>query len=187
MHIHITMPRLPEENGVEFRYARGWFGYAVDSLGRVWSCWIWGRPYVGSNWRVLKDAPHRDGYRKIGLCRDGKQQTRAVHIVVLEAFVGDCPAGMESRHFPDNNRANNCIENLAWGTHEQNCADKAACGTDGIGERHPMAKITATDVLAMRKRRKRTGESYSKIGQRFGLSWSATRAAIVGDNWKHIA
>lgn len=51
-----------------------------------------------------------------------------MHRLVLSAFVGPAPEGMEALH-RDGSRANNRIANLAWGTHAQNQRDQLAHGT----------------------------------------------------------
>jgi hypothetical protein len=52
-----------------------------------------------------------------------------VHRLVLEAFVGPCPIGMQCRHFPDPNPANCNLKNLQWGTPMENTEDKRVHGT----------------------------------------------------------
>lgn len=47
---------------------------------------------------------------------------RTVHSLVLEAFVGPCPPGMEARH-RDDDPTNNALENLVWGSRSQNSDD----------------------------------------------------------------
>ena len=44
---------------------------------------------------------------------------RYVHLLVLEAFVGPRPPGMEALH-GDDERDNNRLDNLSWGTHAVN-------------------------------------------------------------------
>lgn len=56
-----------------------------------------------------------------------------VHRLVLEAFVGPCPPGMECRHFPDRDPTNNRLDNLSWATRKQNMEDKASHGTNRKG------------------------------------------------------
>lgn len=47
---------------------------------------------------------------------------RTVHSLVLEAFVGPCPEGMEARHL-DDNPTNNHLSNLVWGSRSENSYD----------------------------------------------------------------
>ena len=52
----------------------------------------------------------------------GANNTKKVHRLVLETFVGPSPVGMECLHI-DGNPTNNHIENLRWGTRIENRAD----------------------------------------------------------------
>lgn len=70
------------------------------------------------------------GYLFIVLSRGNRPSNALVHALVLEAFVGPCPAGMEARHL-DGKPANNQLSNLLWDTHRANCDDRAIHGTSG--------------------------------------------------------
>lgn len=59
------------------------------------------------------------GYIWVALYCDGKRRDRAVHILMLEAFVGPCPPGHESFHVNDVQWDNRII-NLRWDTHSAN-------------------------------------------------------------------
>ena len=85
--------------------------------------------------RILKSWLDRYGYLWVDLSRDGESNHRLIHQMVLEAFVGKCPDEMECRHY-DGNSTNNRLENLSWGTHEQNEGDKKRHGTVPRGERN---------------------------------------------------
>jgi hypothetical protein len=128
-------------------------GYRVGDDGSVWSRWarsyssgVIGCQYVlGSEWHPMK--PNRSKrYATVQL----SGETRYVHLLVLETFVGPCPDGMEARHFPDNDPANNRLGNLQWSTHAENIADKVTHGTTLRGERNPKCKLTAEQVRAIR-------------------------------------
>lgn len=68
------------------------------------------------------------GYPIADLWRDGKPQTFRVHRLVLAAFVGPCPPGMEGCH-DDGDPSNNQLTNLRWDTHSANIADQVTHGT----------------------------------------------------------
>lgn len=67
---------------------------------------------------------HEHGHIAAGITR----KTRYFHRLVLEAFIGPCPEGMECRHL-DGDAGNNRLENLAWGTPIENGEDKVRHGT----------------------------------------------------------
>ncbi|MET0992976.1 MAG: NUMOD4 motif-containing HNH endonuclease [Mycobacterium sp.] len=113
----------------EWRALPGYEGiYAVSDQGRVQSLdriTDRGRKWKG---RILSPATMPSGYRTVSLWRNGKQTTALVHRLVLFAFVGPCPEGMEALHkcgVPSDNR----LVNLAWGTHSENQHDQVSHGT----------------------------------------------------------
>lgn len=85
--------------------------------------------------RLLKLKPLRSGHLTVDLWRHGKGHDRLVHRMVLEAFVGACPAGMEACH-RDGEPSNNCVGNLYWGTRSENMHDLVRHGG------HPSASKT---------------------------------------------
>src|SRR4051794_31712386 len=94
-------------------------GYKVGTAGSVWSCHKPGKGVFATTWRRLR--PRQTGlYEQVWLA-GGSQPL--VHRLVLEVFVGPCPAGMECCH-ADGNSLNNALDNLRWDTPEANEADK---------------------------------------------------------------
>lgn len=60
----------------------------------------------------------------VTLCKEGKVYgPRAVHLYVLETFVGPRPEGMQACH-GDGDPANNRLSNLRWDTCSNNNLDK---------------------------------------------------------------
>ena len=76
---------------------------------------------------VLSGTRSTIGHRQVRLSMRGKAKTLKVHRLVLEAFVGPCPMGMEGCHgndIPDDNR----LENLRWDTRSGNALDRVRNG-----------------------------------------------------------
>jgi hypothetical protein len=72
---------------------------------------------------VLKQATISKGYRAVGLCRrDRPMVTKYVHHLVLEAFVGPKPVGMECCHGVGG-PADNRLSNVRWGSSSENNHD----------------------------------------------------------------
>lgn len=98
--------------------------YDVSDQGRVMSL---ARIDASGNRRkprILRPRPDRRGYLMVDLYRGGVQRTHKVHRLVLTAFTGPCPDGMEACHGddrPDNNR----LTNLRWDTSGGNAADRS--------------------------------------------------------------
>lgn len=97
----------------------GYDNYQVSDLGRVRGCK-----------KVLKPQRHsRTRYWHVSLYRNGSVQTRLIHQLVLEAFVGPRPAGCECLH-ADDNAANNQLSNLRYGSRSANRYDSVRNGRD---------------------------------------------------------
>ena len=116
---------------------------------------------------------------------DGLLEKIYLHRLVAEAFRGACPDGMECRHL-DGDKKNNNSENLCWGTRQENSNDKKLHGTSPIGELNAGAKLSEKLVLNMREHRKKTGDSYKKIGVLFSVSTMTAYRAITKQSWGHI-
>lgn len=99
----------------------------------------------------LKKSLSSEGYLVVGVGRDRRNRTVQVHTLVLTAFVGPCPKGMECRHL-NGIKTDNRITNLAWGTREENSQDKVSHGTDNRGEKHATSKFTDSQAEDIRKR-----------------------------------
>jgi hypothetical protein len=116
-------------------------GYEASDLGRVRSVDRvivdkWGCPGKRRG-RVLaldlkRNKRRNDLRQAIRLGKGGN--ARYVHHLVLEAFVGPRPDGMEACH-ENGNSLDNRLSNLRWDTHAANMADQRRHGTDGGGRR----------------------------------------------------
>lgn len=83
---------------------------------------------------ILRPGKMVGGYLFVNLYQAAKVKTPVtVHRLVLEAFVGPRPDGMECRHL-DGDPANNRLANLAWGSPVENASDR---------KRHQVERRTA--------------------------------------------
>lgn len=97
--------------------------YEVSDQGRVRSL-----PRAGTRGIVLSpDIPKRGGYPSVRLSRDGRKVHRAVHSLVITAFVGPRPPGLECRH-GNGDPTDNRLANLTWGTSTENAYDTVSHG-----------------------------------------------------------
>lgn len=108
--------------------------YEVSNYGRVRSLdrSVLSRRKTGEYWyavkgRELSQTVMPDGRMIVSLSRDGKTRLGRVSVLVLEAFVGPRPPGMQGCHW-DDDPSNNHLSNLRWGTPKQNAADRVRNG-----------------------------------------------------------
>ena len=109
-------------------------GRCVGSLlvfGSIVEMGIW----ITRKGKLLKSGLDKDGYVLYGLCSKGKCKTHKAHRLVLEAFVGPCPTGLETRHL-NGVRNDNRLDNLAWGTPAEQMDDILRHGHRRTGPDH---------------------------------------------------
>lgn len=119
------------------------------------------------------------GHMTVHLGVDGRKLSASVHRLVLEAFVGPCPDGMEGCH-EDGNPANNRPGNLRWDTHYENNQDRKRHGTYATGEAHAMAKLTDAQVSEIRS----SGKRYRQVAEEYGISRSQAHRICKGQSWR---
>jgi hypothetical protein len=162
----------------EWRPVPGFPGYEASSIGRVRSLRnTVGRPRAEPV--ILKLRPHSGGYLNVGM----GNRTFYVHRVVLMAFTGACPAGLDACHW-NGDRKDNRVTNLRWATRRENLADKDRHGTTLRGSTHPVAKLTE-DKLSKAKELLVTGMSQSKVATLLGVSQSVISRSTRGITWRH--
>jgi hypothetical protein len=97
----------------------------------------------------------------------GKPVGRYVHRMVMETFVGQCPNGMSVSHINGDN-SDNRLDNLVYETHKNNVSRKVSHGTYTAGANHHTAKLSASDVTAIRL----SSQSCAKLAKILGVSAS---------------
>ena len=163
-------------------------GYEVSDLGRVRSHWRnAGQKSILQDTpvRILRQYPRHDGYMMVRLRRNGKHYSIKIHKMVLEAFVGPCPSGLEARHGPNGNLDNSLV-NLSYGTQLQNMADRVRDGTAPRGEKCGAAKLTEEAVRSILTDLS-MGISLSIIANRHRVSKTTIYDIRAGRTWWHLS
>ena len=177
----------------EWRAVVGFDGYEVSSLGRVRSLdrvreYTRVDQYSGKeltvkrrhNGRILRPGKASNGYLTVAL---GRGRSVYVNILVLNAFVGPRPKGCECLHW-DDDRENNQISNLRWGTRSQNLHDAVRNGCKPIGSRVWNAKLDEASVSIIKKQEGLV--SSDVIAGAHGVSGATIRQVFRGRTWKHV-
>lgn len=165
-----------------FKSVVGYEGlYEVSNLGRV-------KSLVPHNRRQFDFLKQSDSGKANTIClfKEGKKKTINVHRLVLEAFIGTRPKGLECCH-NDGNYKNNHIDNLRWDTHLSNTRDtinhgKFVCTQ---GERHGMSKLNNEDVLSI-KNAIAAGYSDTQISKMYSITRRHANSIRNGKLWNHI-
>lgn len=147
--------------------------YSVSSEGRI-------RSHKGVEDLVLKSFASKDGYIHVNICAAGVRNTRAVHHLVLEAFVGPRLPGKEGSHL-NGNRGDARLANLRYESHAENCRRRREHGTqtNPPGDRSACVKLKdhqVAEVAALRAK----GLLQREIAEHFGVSRTLIWAILNG-------
>jgi len=158
----------------EWRAIPGYEGlYEISNLGRVR-----GSVRRGTSGSVLSLAQEKNGYTKVSLYKNCKRKIFWLHALILEAFIGPRPLGMQGCH-NDGDRSNNVLGNLRWDTPSANYDDARKHGTAAIGDRNPSTKIKVSDRLEIRRLRAE-GMVQREIASRFGVCQQTISELLKG-------
>lgn len=107
--------------------------YSISSLGRV----VRTAPARGTRvGRLLRPERNQDGYLMIQPYFDGHSLRCSIHRQVAIAFIGEPPEpGLLVRHL-DDDKDNNAVANLAWGTIQDNATDARRNGSYATRQEH---------------------------------------------------
>jgi len=161
-------------------------GYRVGDDGSVWTRKMRGSRdgSLTNDWRRLKAYTDRRGAQHVTLCNGTKPKTRTVHSLVMFAFIGPRPSGMDICH-NDGNPANNTVDNLRWDTRKGNMADMIRHDRSTRGERHRLAVLTELQVIDI-KRRSNSGAVGRMLAKEYGVSYAQISRIKNGIRWPHV-
>jgi hypothetical protein len=111
---------------------------------------------------------------------NGKPRTFYIHQLVAKVFIGNRPNDMVVRHL-DGNRYNNKVNNLAYGTPEQNYADNVKHKTHK-GSNNGRSIFNESSVKAV-KYLIEYGIKKQLLADAFGVSVGTIYAINSGRNW----
>ena len=89
--------------------------YQVSNLGRVKSL-NYNRT---KKEKILKPRSNKDGYLNVNLYKEGRMKTCLVHRLVAKAFIPN-PDNKSQVNHRDEDKTNNCVDNLEWMTRREN-------------------------------------------------------------------
>jgi hypothetical protein len=190
-HRFTPIPAEQRPPHVEYRDIPGYPGYQAGNDGSVWSCWTirglgWGNGavwFMGSVWHRLRPG-RAAGYFRVAIRdKNGRKRTRKVHQLILESFIGLRPKDYETRHL-DDNKTNNALKNLCYGTKSENQLDRNGKGWLR-GEAVGMAKLTENDVRKIRRLHE-TGIGSTRLGRQFGVDRGTIKNVLARRTWRHV-
>jgi hypothetical protein len=133
----------------------------------------------------------RADYPEVKLCAGAGSAVRYVKVayLVLEAFIGPRPAGMECRHL-DDNRWNSLLCNLQWGTHAENARDMTRNGHAHVvrsGNEAYRGNATLTNVQVEEIRSLFPATSCIALGHKYGVKRNTISDIVFGRSWTNVS
>ena len=163
----------------------GFDGYEVSDQGRVRSFHKRDRGDVAGPVWIISDEPQRilspgsckRGYQTVGLRMDGKTHPRKIHALVMLAFIGEIPHGLEVCH-NDGDPRNNRLSNLRYDTSSANAADMV---------RHERgSRLFSNETIRRIRELRATGYSILKLCRKFNASRDAIGNMCSGTTFREI-
>ena len=178
----------------KWRWVRKYKGiYKVSTKGRVKSV---DRIVPGKNktTRLIRgrmiaiQANVRTGQAQVNLYKNNKGRHYLVGRLVLTAFVGPCPEGMECCHFPDADQMNNQLTNLRWGTSNENKADMLKHGTRPQGAAVAGAVLDEEKVKEIKMALKNDimWGRRARLARKYKVHQNTIRDIDLGVTWSHV-
>lgn len=151
----------------------------IDDEGRIWR--RKGRRHVRA------EKLTGNGYLQVRWMVMGKRHHALAHRLVWRHFKGSIPDRLTINH-KDGDKANNNLGNLELATYSEQAIHArrvlGKCRQDG--EKNPAAKLTASEVVEIRRQRK-SGQSLKAIAALFGISDKTVSKIALGHRWAALA
>lgn len=146
------------------------FWEKVDRSGGPDACWSW------------TGAMMPNGYGSFSMLGRHTSAHRAAYEIANDTVP---PKGIDVCHTCDNRRCVNPAH-LFLGTRRENMLDASRKGRTPQGERSGSVKLTAEQVLEIRRAYEAREADQFQLAERFGVSRSAIAPIVQGKNWKHL-
>ena len=158
----------------------GFVGYVINDSGTVLS------RRKTNVWHVMRGSISKaTGYVVITMVDvSGRRVPRLAHRLVLMAFVGDAPIGMQACH-RNGVRTDNRISNLRWDTVAGNHHDMHIHGTQPRGDTHAVAVLSSRKVLDI-VARVRGGATKREAAAVYGVHESTVSNIMRGVSWSSV-
>lgn len=145
--------------------------YKIDTKGNVLS-------FYSSLPKLLTIQTHKQGYKQVGLWKDGKVKHKLLHRLVAETYIPNLKKLPLINHI-DFDKSNNCVSNLEW------CNQKANVMHSVTNNKHGATKLTGKNIVLIWKMLS-VGIPERIIADFFKTTQPNIHAIKVGKTWGHI-
>lgn len=169
-----------------FRIIKGYDNlYCINPFGDIISPSYVDRNGALRSARQVVPTKTKKGYLRVALNKDGRQVRKYVHRLVGKTFIPNSNKKPQINH-KDGNKLNNHISNLEWCTNQENIIHSyetgLRVGTNAVGERNTMAKLTETDVVEIIS----SNSKVECLANKFKVSKSCIYKIKQRKRWSHV-
>ena len=160
--------------------------YKVSNKGNVYS--VERRSAIGRKCggRILKPINAR-GYLRLMLCENGMRKQHYVHRLVAQTFIPNHNNHLEINH-KDENKKNNCVENLEWCTreHNNNHGTRNEKASQKLSKRVKAVNVETGEVTIFKSTREAGRKGYTQeyvSSACRGVYRSGSTGKLIGDGY----
>jgi hypothetical protein len=128
-------------------------------------------------------------YTRVKLYGGSRNRSKAyrIHRLVLEVFVGPCPAGKQGCH-NDDDQFNNHLDNLAWKTTLENAQDRVRNGHQRMGSGIANSELIESQALEIKRRliSENSRQIVGTLAKEFNVSISTIYQIRYKRTWLHV-
>ena len=155
--------------------------YEVSNLGKVKSL---GNEFSRKE-KILKQGKMKNGYLYVILWKEGKYKTCLVHRLVAQAFLEN-PNNYSCVNHKDENKENNCVENLEWCDAKYNI-NYGTCIQRRVANMDYKTKVANTDYKAIAEKLSRQVYQYDKNHNLIKIWKSVAEAGRNGFHYGNVS
>lgn len=152
--------------------------YQISNKGRVWSC------YKNMYMKPYKD---KGGYLKVCLYTpDGRKKHEMVHRLVALVFLPNRKPEETQVNHKDENKENNCVENLEWCTPSYNVRYGTRSQRAAVSNYKPVEQYTLDgEYIKTFESRKAAAKELGVNGTHISSVCTGQRKAAYGYIWRY--
>jgi len=168
--------------------------YEVSNIGRVRRAVAIGKNRRNAKiGKIRKLQPDKNGYLTVLACLGSRKDVKLakVHRLVVGAFIGEIPEGMQVNH-KNGVKYDNRVENLEIVTPSQNTQHafdvlgrKVRITNPPKGEAHHHSRFTESNIREMRSLYA-SGITQVEIAERFQTRQNKISEIVLRKAWKHV-
>ena len=153
--------------------------YQISNNGRVWS---------KRRNRTLKLRTHKQGYKRIGLTKDGKVKCFLVHRLVAFAFIPNKDPSKNQINHINGIKDDNRVENLEWcdGCHNVRHSYDKGLNVPKLGENSNYHVYTEEQIVEVKKLCYTKKYKNVEIAEMTGVHKDTVSLVKTGKLWKHV-